>query len=449
MSTPVETEVLSVSALNRLAKGLLEEQFAGVWVEGEVSNLAIPASGHMYFSLKDSKAQVRCAFFKGKNRFLNFTLKEGDHVMVRANVSLFEGRGDFQLIVQHLELQGEGALKREFELLKIKLHKAGLFDVAHKKPMPAMPKTIGIVTSATGAAIRDILQVLRRRYPIAKVIIYPCQVQGVSAHESIIKALNQANQRLECDIIILSRGGGSLEDLWCFNHEALAYTIFESQLPIICGVGHEIDITIADLVADVRAPTPSAAAEMVSPDKDKFLQAFVEYQRQLSKSVERRLSHLLIKITALSKQLRHPNQMIQEQMQKADFLAQKLNALMQQLLKQNQFELKDLQKSLIHFSPLQSILQDKVKIASEFENLKKAWQKIQTHNQQRYTHLTHRLNTISPLATLARGYAIAQKSDESIIHSVQEVDAGEIIQIRLAEGQLNCEVKEKFMDEKL
>src|SRR3990167_11367189 len=259
-----QTEVYTVSRLNNEVKFILEDRFPWVWVEGEISNFAAPHSGHWYFSLKDNTAQVRCAMFRGQQRKLIFTPKDGMHVLINARVSLYENRGEFQLIAESMEERGEGKLRRAFEMLKKKLETAGLFDPLHKKKLPSFPKQIGIITSETGAAIADILTILKRRFPSIPIIVYPTLVQGTLAAPSIVKALKTANRRNECDVIILARGGGSLEDLWAFNEEIVAYAIFESDIPIISGVGHEIDFTIADFVADVRAPTPSAAAEMIT-----------------------------------------------------------------------------------------------------------------------------------------------------------------------------------------
>src|SRR3990167_3374727 len=260
-------EIYTVSELNADARALLEGTFDRLWIEGEISNFVAPGSGHWYFSLKDANAQVRCALFKGSQRKINFTPKNGMHVLLRAGVSLYEARGEFQLIADFMEERGEGKLRRAFEILKKKLETAGWFSEEHKKEITEYPQCIGVVTSPTGAAIRDILHVLKRRYPCVPVIIYPTLEQGETAAPAIAKAIHLANQRKECDVLIVARGGGSLEDLWPFNEEVTAKAIYESKLPIISGVGHEIDFTIADFVADVRAPTPSAAAEIAVPDR--------------------------------------------------------------------------------------------------------------------------------------------------------------------------------------
>ena len=265
--TEEQRDIYSITRLNREVRAVLEDSFPpSLWVRGEISNLAQPGSGHIYFSLKDKHSQVRCAMFRSANRHLRFAPENGREVLVRAGVSLYEGRGEFQLIVESMEPAGAGALQQAFEELKQRLLEEGLFADEHKQPLPAFPGTIGIITSPTGAAVRDIIHVLERRYARAGVIVYPVPVQGEGSAQQIAQAVDVANQRRECDVLILARGGGSLEDLWSFNEEIVARAIHHSVIPVVSGIGHEIDFTIADFVADQRAPTPSAAAEMVSPD---------------------------------------------------------------------------------------------------------------------------------------------------------------------------------------
>ncbi|HEX6549675.1 MAG TPA: exodeoxyribonuclease VII large subunit, partial [Gammaproteobacteria bacterium] len=296
MATPTDSsparQIYTVSALNRAARGLLETGLPLLWVEGELSNLARPASGHLYFSLKDASAQVRCALFRNRASLLRFTPRDGQHVLVRARVSLYEPRGDYQLQIEHMEDAGHGALQRAFEELKKKLAAEGLFDAASKKPLPAAPHTIGIVTSPSGAAIRDILSVIRRRYPVARVIVYPVPVQGEGAGAKIAAMLQTASTRAECDVLIVSRGGGSLEDLWAFHEEIVARAIHACPIPVVSGVGHEIDFTIADFVADVRAPTPTGAAELATPDSSEWLQALSNLRTRIVQAQNRSLANL-------------------------------------------------------------------------------------------------------------------------------------------------------------
>lgn len=388
-------EIYTVSQLNQLTRELLEDNFPYVWIEGEISNLKRPTSGHAYFSLKDANAQIRCAMFRGRNTILNFEPRDGMHVLAQARVSLYEPRGDFQLIVQHLEETGDGALRRAFELLKTKLAQEGLFDESHKKPLPAFPTCIGVITSATGAAIQDILHVLKRRAPQLRVIIYPTAVQGNEAAPQIVNAIKSANQRKECDVLILARGGGSLEDLWPFNEEIVARAIFASDIAIVSGVGHEIDFTIADFVADQRAPTPSAAAELISPHREDWLQKIVTMQNRLRHFMAAELRHYATLLISLRKRLQHPGHRLQEQAQRLDLLER---------------------------------------------NLVNAWQHQLTRAQHRLINLSRALNTVSPLNTLQRGYAIVTHQDK-IIREANEVKIGENIKTQLARGSLICTVE--------
>jgi exodeoxyribonuclease VII large subunit len=390
-------EIYTVSRLNRDARLLLEENFFTLWVEGEISNFAAPHSGHWYFSLKDVTAQVRCAMFKPQNYRLNFMPQNGMQVLAKARVSLYEGRGEFQLLIEHLEEAGIGQLQKEFELLKKRLLQAGLFDAAHKKTLPAFPKTIGIITSATGAAIRDILHVLKRRFSAASIIIYPTPVQGELAATQIVNAIQTANQRREVDILILARGGGSLEDLWSFNEEKVAHAIYASELPIITGVGHEIDFTIADFVADVRAPTPSAAAELVTPDTNELLLSITQTQKHLSRLLTQRFQQFQQQLDWCAAQLqqRHPHHRIQ--------------TLQQQLL----FQLQRLQNKITNSMLLR---------------------------QQSLTNAAAKLDALSPLATLKRGFSIATLKDKSIVHSVKQVTKGDEINLQVMDGNIACTV---------
>ncbi|MGH7248369.1 MAG: exodeoxyribonuclease VII large subunit, partial [Pseudomonadota bacterium] len=334
-----ERRILSVSQLNREARALLEGGFPLIWVEGELSNLSRPASGHLYFSLKDSAAQVRCALFRNRANLLRFKPVDGLHVLARARVSLYEARGDYQLIVEHMEEAGHGALQRAFEELKQKLAKAGLFDAEHKRPLPAIPRTIGVVTSPSGAALRDILSVIRRRYALAQVIVYPAPVQGEGAAQKIAAMIRAASVRAECDVLIVSRGGGSLEDLWAFNEEVVARAIYGSAIPVVSAVGHEIDYSIADFAADKRAPTPTAAAQMVVPGK-------LELQASLDKTAAALADAILSALTThrrqlghLSVRLRDPANQVRQARQRLDEAAGELDAVIR-------FRLEDLRRLL-------------------------------------------------------------------------------------------------------
>lgn len=347
----ITREIYTVSQLNQLAKGLLEEALPLIWLSGEISNLSQPGSGHMYFTLKDEKAQVRCAMFRFRNSLLNFSPKNGMQILARAKVSLYEGRGEFQLIVEHMEEAGDGALRQAFEMLKQRLAAQGLFNTEHKKPLPTFPKTVGIVTSPTGAAIKDIISVLKRRMPLISIIIYPTVVQGNEAAAQIVKAIELANHRQECDLLIAGRGGGSREDLWPFNEETVARAIFNSKLPIVSAVGHEIDYTIADFAADVRAPTPSAAAELVSPQQTDLLQQLQLYYQHLTRQFTVFLQRSQQQIVWLSKRMQHPKQRLQARAQQVDYLEQRLLQAQKQSLQQKQAEVHKLAIKLEIYHP--------------------------------------------------------------------------------------------------
>ncbi len=390
-----EPIIYSVSDLNAMTRQIIEECFPSIWVSGEISNCVRPASGHIYFSLKDERAQIRCAFFRNARRPLKFMPENGQQVMVRGQVSLYEPRGDYQLIANEIELAGEGALQLAFIQLKSKLEKAGLFDAQFKKPLPLLPKQIGVITSSTGAAIRDVLIVLKRRFAGIPIVIYPSLVQGAEASGQIVKALNLANERHECDVLLLVRGGGSLEDLWPFNEEAVAQAIFASQIPIVSGIGHEVDFTIADFVADLRAATPSAAAECVSPNRSDVLTHFAQYQQRLAQITQRLITQARFSLESLQKQLRHPKQLLQQQAQRLDNFEQQLQHLIKFLIEKKSSQLK----------------QDSI-----------------------------RLNTLNPLNTLARGFAIVEK-DAAIIRDAAELKKGDLVTTRLSKGSFTALVR--------
>lgn len=397
MSSSPTKRIFSVTELNGLARRLLEGSLGQLWVSGEISNLVQASSGHCYFSLKDASAQVRCALFRMNGRRLPFTLKNGLQVLALAQISLYEARGDFQLIIQQIEPGGAGLLQKKFEALKQRLHEAGLFSEANKKPLPRLPKKIGVITSPTGAAIHDILTVLKRRFPAIPVIIYPSLVQGEQAAPQIVTALKMANQRNECDVIILARGGGSMEDLWPFNEEMVAHAINESQIPIITGIGHEVDFTIADFVADVRAPTPSAAAEYVSPDCREWLQKIESLKNRLQQLVRSCVQDYQTQLLYIRKRLRHPGQRLQDQAQHLDQLERRL------ILAQQHF----------------------------FQ-----------HRHAVLNQAAQALNALSPLQTLERGYSIVRdKPSQKIICQAGQLTRGDEITITFAQGGCECRVE--------
>lgn len=427
--------IYSVAELNREARTILEGSFPSIWVEGEISNLACPASGHMYFSLKDANAQVRCALFKNRALRLATRPENGMQVLVRAGVSLYEGRGEFQLIVEYLEPAGAGALQRAFEELKKRLEAQGLFRAEDKKAIPAMPQRVGIITSPTGAAIRDILSVLRRRYPGIDVIIYPVPVQGAEAPGKIRAMLKTAEQRNEVDVLILSRGGGSLEDLWAFNDEALARDIHACTLPTVSAVGHEIDFTIADFVADLRAATPSAAAESVSPSREHLSRQLERYEGLLARQLNQRIRNLRDRITGLGRRLPHPMRTLQQFSQRLDDLALRSQRAIRNKLQHNRALLNRLISLLAVQNPRRQLRQQRERCNQLGSQLQRALLNHMERKKERLSRLSHNLHTISPLATLGRGYAIIQKSDGIIVRDAQQLSKGETVSGRFGKGQ--------------
>ena len=392
---PILKQILTVSELNRLAREVLEHTFPLLWVSGEVSNFTRAASGHWYFSLKDNTAQVKCVMFKGRNAYVDFMLREGDKIEARCTVTLYEARGDFQLTVEFVQKAGLGALFEAFEQLKIKLEHEGLFDSAFKKPIPKYPKTIGIVTSPDAAALRDVLTTLKRRNPNINVIIYPTPVQGKGAAALIAKAIHAASQRAECDTLIICRGGGSMEDLWQFNEEIVARAIDDSAIPTISGVGHETDFTICDFVADMRAATPTAAAELACIDTASLRNQLISLQNQLSKQITFTLNQYAQKLDFLARRLISPTQQ----------LTAKINQINQ--------------------------LKHRMDIALQ--------RHLQTHNQH-LLMLKNSLAQLNPKNVLSRGYAMVQNSSGQVVKNSQQLNVGESVKITLHIGEARAKV---------
>ena len=437
------TEIYSVSQLNSEVRDLIESSYPSIWVEGEISNLARPASGHIYFSLKDESAQVRCAMFRMSNRLLKFKPENGTQVLVRARVSLYEARGDFQIIADYMEESGDGLLRKKFEALKLKLSEEGLFDTEHKKDIPALPSQIGIITSPSGAAVRDIVSVLKRRFPSIPLVIYPIPVQGDDAPPAIIRMIAKANQRNECDVLILSRGGGSLEDLWAFNDEKVARAIYASKIPIVCGVGHEIDYTIADFVADVRAPTPSAAAELVSPDRNEWISTITQTGTRLAKLIAQKLTYANQRIDWLSKRIIHPQQRIERIAQRVDEMEQRLQHVYR-IRQQNYLaRLTSLQTRLQQCNPGHRVEKLLIKQDALQARMKNAIGRQLEQRQHRLKSLSRALDAVSPLATLGRGYAIVKSSTGTIVKDSKQLKIGEEITTQLKQGTVNSTVTRK------
>ncbi|MGB2078914.1 MAG: exodeoxyribonuclease VII large subunit [Vibrio sp.] len=420
-----------------------------VWLIGEISNFSAPVSGHWYLTLKDSRAQVKCAMFKGNNRRVSFKPQNGKQVLVKARLSLYEPRGDYQLIIESMQPEGDGRLQQEFEALKMKLAGEGLFSQAAKLPLPPHPKTIGVITSKTGAALHDILQVLKRRDPSLHVIIYPTQVQGEAAAFSIAQAIGRANARNECDILIVGRGGGSLEDLWCFNHEVVARTIFSSKIPIISAVGHEVDVTISDFVADVRAPTPSAAAELVSQDHSHKLVEIQHKRRALTQAISQSLQHaqqqLTLKLHQLERQ--HPKHRLNTQSQQLDELTTRIQWLMQAKLKQDHHHVSQLEQKLMHQSP-QHLIREQAHRRNQLEQrLIQGIKDKLAQDKHQLALLVETLDAVSPLATLKRGYSFNYTQKGQVLTHASQVESGQTIMTELIDGQLESKVVKVHLKE--
>lgn len=436
--------IYSVSELNNDVRRTLEQGLGLIWLEAEISSLARPASGHWYFSLKDNHAQIRCAFFKQRNRLVNFPVEEGQKVLVRGKVSLYEPRGDYQLIVEHLELAGEGDLQRQFEALKRRLREEGLFDEPLKKPLPAFPKTIGIITSPSGAAIRDILHVVNRRYPSGHMIIYPSMVQGEGAAAALTIALKTADRRAECDVLLISRGGGSLEDLWAFNDEQLARAIFACGTPVVSGVGHEIDFTICDFVADVRAPTPSAAAEIITPDIRELTTAVARCHHQLYEIQQRRLQHWQQKLDWTQQRLTrlHPGTRIEVQQEQFRRLYERLKNAQSTLIHRLKTQHKHMALRLWQQSPVQQVQQKQSHLEMNRLRLTRQMKRILDSKQQHLAASAQTLHTLSPLATLSRGYSITRiKGSRAPLTDVHQINMDELLETQLHNGTLVSRVE--------
>jgi exodeoxyribonuclease VII large subunit len=438
--------LLTVSQLNRQAKSLLESHFDFVWVEGEVSNFTAPSSGHWYFSLKDGKAQVRCAMFANRNQRLKFTPGNGDAIRMRCRVSLYEGRGEFQLIVEHLELSGAGALQAAFEKLKLRLLAEGLFDANRKRALPTSVSQLGVITSPTGAAIHDILTVLKRRCPAISVLLLPVAVQGEGAAAQIALAIERANQwqregKIQVDALIVGRGGGSLEDLWAFNEEIVARAIAMSELPVVSAVGHEVDFSIADMVADCRAATPSAAAELLSSDQREWQERLQTLETQLQREVRRKLADAARALIHLAQRLKHPGAQLREQAQRLDHFEQRLVAAQRNVLLKQQHRLAVLQQRLNFSTPLprMQLLQRSTQVLRQ--RLDTALAQQMQQKKLRLAHLAQLLDSLSPLGTLQRGYAIVTDRDGRVVRDAQEVAVNDELQARLASGRLGLIVK--------
>lgn len=433
--------VYSITRLNREVRASIEGNFGAQWVEGELSNLARPSSGHLYFSLKDPSAQVRCAMFKPRSQQLRFRPADGMQVLAYARISLYEPRGEFQLVVEHLEPAGEGLLRMKFEALKQKLAAEGLFETERKRPLPLWPRAIGVVTSPSGAAVRDILHVLARRNPAVPVFIYPCAVQGVAAAGEIANAIATANRRAECDVLIVARGGGSLEDLWAFNEEPVVRAIAGSTLPVISGVGHEIDFTLSDFAADVRAPTPSAAAELAVQDRLEALRIFNRLEQRLGAGLQNRVQMAEHRLMALSARLVHPGRRIEQHHQRLDELLRRLTPALRRTLQFKQSRLRAAEAALASATPSRRVMLAQSRLQGVEQRLRGALPLILTRFNARVAEAERTLLAVSPVATLTRGYAIVTQANGEIARDAAQLAAGDVVQARLARGALDLRVE--------
>lgn len=439
-------DIYTVSRLNLEARRFVESQFPPLWVEGELSNLARPRSGHLYFSLKDARCQVRCAMFRMQNRHLDFEPANGMQVLAQVRVSLYPERGEFQLIVQYLEEAGAGALRRAFEALKRRLADEGLFDAAAKKPLPKVPARIGILTSPTGAALRDILTVMRRRFPGVHAILYPVPVQGEGAASRIAQMLDRASARSECDVLVLARGGGSLEDLWCFNEEPVARAIHRCPIPIVTGIGHETDLTIADLVADRRAPTPSVAAELATPDAMQWRGELERARLRLGRLMRRRIEERRAQVKWLVRTLPDPQRRLQDLSQRLDALLARAFRAARQAAGGKHDALRVLSSRLYRQAPATVVRAHRIRAEVLRARLRRSMQhRIETRRAQ-LRALERALAAVGPQQTLDRGYAIVSRSrDGAVLRDASQVESGERIEARLARGTLEGEVKARIV----
>ena len=445
-------EIYTVSTLNRETKTLLASHFLSIWVEGEISNLANPSSGHIYFTLKDANAQVRCAMFRMHRRTLGFKPSDGNQVLVKAQVSLYETRGDYQLIIERMEESGDGALRRAFEVLKSRLSDEGLFNASLKQSIPALPNQLGVITSPSGAAIRDILTVLKRRFPAIPILVYPVSVQGPDAKFEIVNALQDASCSSECDVLILARGGGSLEDLWAFNEEIVARAISQCEIPIVTGIGHEIDFTIADFVADLRAATPSAAAESVSPDQLEWLDQLSRLESRLIHQINDQLIQKSTSLQWLEKRLQrsHPGHKLRDKAQRLDELEIRSLRSMRSILQKSKANILTATAKLQQHTPKQLLKNLYAKQIHLEHRLIRAVEQKLDRPRQKLVSLGWALDAISPLATLSRGYAIVSRHpDGKILRSCEKSKVGEIVEARLREGSLLCQVTDILKPKKL
>ena len=443
-------KVYTVSELVGRAKRVLEQDFGLLWLEAEISNFSAPPSGHWYFTLKDDGAQVRAALFRNRNQLLSFRPKDGDKVLVRARVTLYEPRGDFQLVCEYMEPAGFGELQQKFEQLKQKLADEGLFNAERKRQLPPFPTTVGVITSPTGAAIRDVLSVLAKRAPFIRVIIYPAVVQGAEAPAALIAALQTANRRAECDVLLLTRGGGSLEDLFCFNDEKLARQIAGSGIPVVSAVGHEVDFTIADFVADMRAPTPSAGAALISPDRDGLQHRIGQLLHRQQQALTRALAHRRDKLASLSGRLPTPERLLARRAQRLDELQARLQAGALRRLQHGRLQLRHQEARLQSVAPSVRLAKARHRLSQLQQRLVLTANRVTERRRAQLGRLSGELAALSPLATLSRGYSLTRvQASGQLLHKQRALAAGTVIETLLPGRRVISRVESDATDAKL
>lgn len=439
-------QYLSVSALTKYIKRKFDADphLQNVYIKGEISNFKQHTSGHMYFTLKDEKARLLSVMFAANNKGMKFLPENGMKVLVKGDISLYEAGGQYQLYVKSMAPDGVGDLYLAYEQLKKKLEGAGMFLAEHKKPIPQYPRSVGVITSPTGAALRDILTTIKRRYPIARIIVYPALVQGNNAAKSIAKAISMANARAESDVLIVGRGGGSIEELWAFNEEIVAESIYDSDIPVISAVGHETDFTIADFVADLRAPTPTGAAELAVPHLNEILERLMNRKNRLTRSIQEAVNFERTRLTRMERSyaFRYPHKMYEQKLEQLDKTMDRLGRASTRYFMKKRDELNQLNDILKKQHPEQAVKNAKDELQQHAKVLRKAMEAIYRHKSQQFVHITATLSALSPLKIMERGYGLVFAEDETLVKSTQQVSKGDKIAVSIKDGTLECEIKE-------
>ncbi|WP_347939892.1 exodeoxyribonuclease VII large subunit [Peribacillus simplex] len=439
-------QYLSVSALTKYIKRKFDADphLQNVYIKGEISNFKQHTSGHMYFTLKDEKARLLSVMFAANNKGMKFLPENGMKVLVKGDISLYEAGGQYQLYVKSMAPDGVGDLYLAYEQLKKKLEAAGLFLAEHKKPIPQYPKSVGVITSPTGAALRDILITIKRRYPIARIIVYPALVQGNNAAKSIAKAISMANAREESDVLIVGRGGGSIEELWAFNEEIVAESIYDSDIPVISAVGHETDFTIADFVADMRAPTPTGAAELAVPHLNEILERLMNRKNRLTRSIQEAVNFERTRLTRLERSyaFRYPHKMYEQKLEQLDKTMDRLGRTSTRYFMKKRDELNQLNDILKKQHPEQAVKNAKDELQQHAKVLRRAMEAIYRQKSQQFVHITATLSALSPLKIMERGYGLVFAEDETLVKSTQQISKGDKIAVSIKDGTLECEIKE-------